>query len=441
MKRDLLSMLLQWKEDPLRMPLILRGARQVGKSWLVRELGKEFENFIELNFDEDENICSFFNNHLSLQDILERIQFYTGKKIKNGQTLLFFDEIQECPRAIKMLRYFKEKIPELHVIVAGSLLDFELDKSGLPVGRVQFLFLYPLSFGEFLNAMGRSDLREYIHSSIKDQSIHAILLELLKVYMWLGGLPAIVSAWIKYRDAEKCQSLQDSHLIAYQQDFHKYARKNQIPYVEKVFLSIPQQLGNKFKYKHVDHETKSTTIKNALELLIKAGIAYPCFHTPGQGIPLGANKDEKKYKIFFFDIGIAQRISGLKLREWVTMPIDVQHLGSIAEQLVAQEYAAYSSSTRPCELYYWQREEAGSNAEVDFLFVKDNAIIPVEVKSGIKGGMKSMITFLNSHPHSSYGLKISQKLSSDNGNIHEICLYALEYWLRQDKWDAPLPST
>lgn len=431
MKRDLLKQLLSWKTDPLRMPLIIRGARQVGKSWLVREFGKTFENFIELNFDEDENTKAFFESQLSLQDILDRIQFYTGKKIENGKTLLFLDEIQECPRALKMLRYFKEKIPELHVIVAGSLLDFLLDKEGLPVGRVQFLFLYPLSFGEFLDASGRSDLREYIHSTIKDPSIHSLLLELLKIYMWLGGLPAVVHAWITYRDAEKCQALQDSIMIAYNQDFHKYARKNQIPSVEKVFLSIPQQLGNKFKYKHVDHETKSNTIKNALELLIKAGIAYPSYHTGGQGIPLGANKDEKKYKVFFFDMGLAQRILGLRLRDWVIMPVDVQHMGSIAEQFVAQEYIAYSPPTKPSELFYWQREEQGSNAEIDFLWVKNNMIIPVEVKSGVKGGMKSMLAFLNSHPHSTMGLKISQKMPSLHGNIQEICLYEIEAWLKE----------
>lgn len=431
MKRDLFGELIKWKNDPLQMPLILRGARQVGKSWLVREFGKEFEYFIELNFDEDENLSHFFNSHLTLPQILDRIQFYTEKKIIHGKTLLFFDEIQECPNALKILRYFKEKHSGLHVIAAGSLLDFYLDKLGLPVGRVQFLFLYPLSFGEFLNAIGKPDLRHYIHTLIYDQSIHRILLEYLKTYMWLGGLPAVVSTWIDYQDPEKCQFLQDQILIAYKQDFNKYARKNQIENVEKVFLSVPQQLGKKFKYVHVDSEIKNNTLKNALELLIKAGVAHPCYHSSGQGIPLGANKNEKMFKIFFFDIGLAQRILGLRLRDWATMPIDVQHLGAIAEQLVAQEYIAYSSLTNPCEIFYWQREEPGSNAEVDFLFVKNGSIVPVEVKSGIKGGMKSITTFLNSHLHSTYGLKISQSLHHEAHHLQEICFYEIEAWLKE----------
>ncbi len=162
MQRDLMGKLFQWRDDPLRMPLILRGARKVGKSWLVNAFSEHFEHFIELNFDLDEQACELFMGRLEVQRILEKIQLYSGTKVVTGKTLLFLDEIQECPAALKMLRYFKEQCPELHVIAAGSLLDFILEKVGMPVGRVQFLYCYPLSFAEFLTVSGRDDLREYI---------------------------------------------------------------------------------------------------------------------------------------------------------------------------------------------------------------------------------------------------------------------------------------
>jgi predicted AAA+ superfamily ATPase len=176
------------------MPLILRGARQVGKSWLANRLAKHFPHFIELNFDADEEACRLFTGNPDINHLLEKLSLYAGKKIEPGKTLLFLDEIQECPAALKMLRYFKEKCPELHVTAAGSLLDFLLEKIGIPVGRVQFLYCYPLSFGEFLTVSGRSDLREYIKSKEIDRVIHLQLLELLKTYMWLGGMPAVVDA-------------------------------------------------------------------------------------------------------------------------------------------------------------------------------------------------------------------------------------------------------
>ncbi len=429
MHRDLLKNLLIWRDSPLRMPLILRGARQVGKSWLVKAFSEHFTHFIELNFDLDTTACDLFSGKLDIPDILEKIRFYTGRKTEYGKTLLFLDEIQECPAALKALRYFKEQCPELHVIAAGSLLDFSLETLGMPVGRVEFLYCHPLSFGEFLTAIGRPELRKYIAKPEVDETIHKQLLAFLKTYMWLGGMPAVVDTWIKYGDEVKCRSLQDRILTAYQQDFLKYTKKNQIANVERVFLSVPKQLGDKFKYNAIDETIKSHSLKNALSLLIMAGIVHPCFHTSGQGLPLGANKNERRFKVFFFDIGLAQRLMGLTLKAWVTTPIDVKYLGAMAEQFIAQEYIAYSNPEKPSALYYWHRETPGSNAEIDFLFIKDNQIVPVEVKSGIKGGMKSIKQFLDTHPNTTFGLKISQGLKQTHGSLQEISLYGLEAWL------------
>lgn len=429
MKRDLFAELLEWKKHPLRKPLILRGARQVGKSWLIQELGKTFASFVEINFEKEKDAATLFKDNINLPELLERLSIYKGKKIVPGETLLFLDEIQESENAIKTLRYFKEELPELHVVAAGSLIEFALEDVGLPVGRVQFMYLYPLSFGEFLTALGRDDLRGYVRSQNVEKAIHDQLLDLLKNYMWLGGLPAVVSSWLNFKDAGLAHETQDEIIQAYRQDFSKYARLRQIPHVARVFDSIPAQLGNKFKYSRVESEVKVQPVKNALTLLEKAGIAIPAYHTSGQGLPLGADKDEKKFKVFFFDIGLAQRILGLDLKKWVISDLKVINIGAVAEQLVAQEFLAYSSPKNKEELFYWQRESPSSNAEVDLLAVKDNMVVPIEVKSGLKGGMKSMQMFLNTHLNSKYGLKISEQNFSSHGNIREVPLYGIEAWL------------
>ena len=431
MHRDLLSYLDSWRDDPLRMPLILRGARQVGKSWLAKELGKRFDYFIEINFDLDADAKLLFQHTGQAQHILTKLEFYSGQKVIAGKTLVFLDEIQECPNALKMLRYFKEQHPELHIIAAGSLLEFLLDEIGVPVGRVQFLYVTPLSFAEFLSVSGKQHLRDYLDSKLIDPVIHKQLLEELRNYMWLGGMPAVVDAWLRYHDGERCQRLQDNLLTSYRQDFLKYARKNQVPHIEHVFMSIAQQLGKKFKYASIDNDIKSATLKNALALLIKAGVALPCYQSSGHALPLAANKNSRHFKIFFFDIGLLQRLLKCNLRDWVCAKMDVNYLGSLAEQLVAQEYVAYSSPSEAQELYYWHRESKGANAEVDFLFVKKR-IYPVEVKSGIKGGMKSLHVFLKEHPHTPVGLKISQAMPGQQENIEEIPLYGLHAWLKSE---------
>ncbi len=430
MKRTLLNELIDWKTQPLRMPLIIRGARQVGKSWLIDEFSKQFKSYVKINFDKQEKAKTIFAGDINIPTILERLSLYAGQTIIPGETLLFFDEAQECENCLKALRYFKEECTELHVIAAGSLIDFTLEKIGVPVGRVQFLYLYPLSFTEFLIANNRRDLVTYIDSQKSDLLIHETINDFLKTYLWLGGMPAVVAAWLQYKNAVECQKLQEAIILSYKQDFEKYAKKNQITNVEKVFESIPLQLGCKFKFTNVDEGLKALPVKQALLLLIKAGIAHPCHHSSGQTILLAAEKDNKKFKIFFIDVGLAQKMLGLNLKDWVTQALDLKILGSIAEQLVAQEYIAYSKSSAPSELYYWHREEKSSNAEVDFLFTKRGKVFPVEVKAGIKGGMKSLNSFLNTHPNSPFGLKISNNVYSVQPSFEEIALYGIAAWFK-----------
>lgn len=326
------------------------------------------------------------------------------------------------------MRYFKEELPQLHVIAAGSLLEFTLEKMGIAVGRVDYLFLYPLSFMEFLDAQNRGDLRDAIIQQNVDAASHELVLDYLKNYMWLGGMPAVVDTWIQHNDVALCQRVQDRIIGNYEDDFQKYAKKHQIETVGKVFRSIGKQLGQKFQYSNVDNDMKTYPIKQGLHLLFKAGVAHQCFHTSGHAYPLNAEINEKKFKVFLFDIGIAHRLLGLDLAEWVTTPFEMEYLGESAEQLIAQEFIAYSNPSKPCELYYWQNESKSGNAEIDFIAVKENKIVPIEVKSGVKGGMKSLRVFFEMHPKSTYGVKISQGKFSVHGNLEEIPLYGLAGW-------------
>ncbi len=432
MKRDLLRKFIDWKTHPLRVPLIVRGARQVGKSWLIRELGKTFSSFVEINFDKEKKAPALFSGDLDVKKIIEKIALYKKQQIIPGETLLFLDEIQECEDAIKALRYFKEDLPELHVIAAGSLLDFALNKLGIPVGRVQFLYLYPLSFAEFLTALDRSDLRMAILDQKIVSPIFELICDLLKTYTLLGGMPEVLACWLNTKDYNLCQELQNRIVTSYRQDFNKYAARHQIEPLNKVFNSIPLQIGNKFKYSNVDKDSAAYPIKQALSLLQTAGVCYKCFHSSGQAFPLGATIDERKFKVYALDIGLMQRMLGINLQEWIVQPFEIKYLGAVAEQLVAQEIIAYSNNTQPAELYYWHREAKGSNAEVDFLLHKDNVIIPAEVKSGSKGGMKSLQLFLATHKNSPYGLKIAEGIFVKHNNIHEIPLYGLESWFCDD---------
>ena len=333
MNRDLYTELLHGKEHERRKPLLLRGARQVGKSWLVRELGRQFDYFIELNFETKKQYKEIFSTGLDAEIILERIRFFTGIPIIPGKTLLFLDEIQACEPALESLRYFKENVPELHVIAAGSLLDFALEKIGIPVGRLQFLYLHPLSFGEFLTATRRSDLRDYIARGEVDQIIHNKLLEEVKTYMWLGGMPEAVQTWINSRNINESLDVLDELVLSYKQDIPKYTKLHNVPHVEYLFDAIPRQLGRKFVYKNIDPEIRSYVFKNALSCLEKAGIVHVVYHTHAQGLPLGAEIDHRRFKVYGFDIGIIQRLLGFNPEKWLTTPISVKHLGAIVEQL------------------------------------------------------------------------------------------------------------
>ncbi len=429
MQRTIYKQLQAWRNSPVRKSLLIRGARQVGKTWLVRQFGNEFENLVELNFEENPELKTFFDGNLDPAIITTNLSNYFGVKITPGETLLFFDEIQACPRAITAMRYFHEKMPQLHVIGAGSLIEFELENISIPVGRIESIYLYPLSFREYLVAIGRDDLcimlAENAFGHI-EEPIHRQLLAHVRDHSIIGGMPEVVHHFIKTANIAECQKLQTDIIETYRKDFAKYAKRAQIKYLRMVFDAAPRLLGNKFIHAHVSSEIKSREIGAALDLLEMAGVVYKVHHSSCDGIPLGASVDTKKFKVLFFDVGLAQRLLGLDIRPLLLDPnIMTVNKGSIAELFVGLELIAYGDFDQAPKLYYWHRESRGALAEVDYVTTLGSSIVPIEVKSGATGKMHSLKQFL-SQGKAGFGLKVSQAGFSKENNIYNIPLYGIE---------------
>ncbi|MFA6175549.1 MAG: ATP-binding protein [Phycisphaerae bacterium] len=399
MKRHIDQYLLNWKQISGRKVLLVRGARQVGKTYSIRTLAKRFRYKLEVNFEEDPAIKSFFEGSLSPQHICEKLSAYFNVPIVEGETLLFFDEIQACPNALKSLRFFYEKMPDLHVVAAGSLLELAIGEiPSFGVGRISSLFMYPMTFGEFLIVTESQALSEILNSSYDkpiDAAFHQRLMEKFRVYSIIGGMPSIVESYRVHRDMRKCQNLIDELVINFQDDFAKYREQSDLPVLQEVFSSIVQQTGRKFKYSNISTENKTYHYKRALDLLVKAGLAHKVYHTSARGVPLGAQVDDKKFKVLLWDIGVYQRLLGLNLSEFLVQDdCELINKGSFAELFVGLEFIGNSSPLTREQLYYWHREARSSNAELDYVIQKDTEIIPVEVKSGIRGKLQSMNIFI-----------------------------------------------
>ncbi len=422
MKRKIESYLTEWKNKKGRKILLVRGARQVGKTWSIRELGKTFKFFIEVNFEEEPELNSIFQTSRNPSLIREKLSAYFHTPIIEDETLLFFDEVQACPECIQSLRFFNEKLPDLHVAAAGSLLEFTLNEiSSFGVGRITSIFMYPLSFEEFLWANNYNTLYTMVCSTTKqqpiDDAIHLKLLELAKTYMLIGGLPFIVKEYILNHDIIGCHHLLDSLITTYQDDFSKYKHKANAIKLTQTFSSIANQTGDKFTYGKVSHPDSSSGYKECLDLLIQAGLAYRCFHTSAQGTPLGATIKPNRFKVFHFDLGIYQRLAGLGVAQYLVTDFkELINKGEIAELFVALELIeAQSPYSRPT-LFYWHREARSSNAEVDFVIQRGIDIIPVEVKSGTRGSMQSMHLFLKNHD-SETGIRLSHENCAEYGKV------------------------
>lgn len=431
MRRDIEKELISWKLQKGRYPLIIRGARQVGKSYLVETFGKaHFQNSVVVNLEFQPQLKDCFQS-LDPSEIINKLQLILGVQIKEDNTLLFLDEIQECPQAIMSLRYFKEKMPELSVIAAGSLLEFALRSPDfkMPVGRILFLYLEPLSFSEYLDATGNQNLRQFL-SEVKltdsiDDVIHKKLLELLRIYLIVGGMPAVLKEYLSSNDLINCQRIQTGLLQTYRSDFGKYAKISQHKYLQKVFDMAPRLVGQRIKYSNIDTDTRSRDLKNALNLLALAGIIKPIYLTKASGLPLGAQINEQRFKINFLDVGLMQNSCGLQGRLSVEEDFMQINVGAVAEQFVGQELTEYSDRHQQASLYFWAREKKGSMAEVDYVINIGSDILPVEVKSGKEGKLKSLRMFIENKKSKS-GIRFSQDKLSYYDKILSIPIYMVE---------------
>ncbi len=430
MKRAIDAELLQWKKNKNRKILLVRGARQVGKTYSVRTLGKEFDYFLEINFEEDPKLASFFSGSLNPFEICEKLSIFSGVDIVPRKTLLFFDEIQACPNALKALRFFYEKMPDLHVVAAGSLLEFIISEiPSFGVGRIESLFMYPMTFSEYLTASGNEKLNKLIMSSSLnypvDPVIHEKILEKVKIFQIIGGMPEVVKTYIKDYNFKSCQMVIDNLLTSLVDDFAKYKKRSPVVHLQEVFTSIVHQAGKKFKYSNIASSGSQRSFKNALELLIKAGLAYKVHHTSARGIPLAAQINHNKFKVIIFDSGIYQRILGLDLaKQMVSDFSTLINRGNLSEIFVGLELiAGFSPYSRP-ELFYWHREARSSNAEIDYLISRNTEIIPMEVKAGTKGQMQSLHLFLKER-NLKKGLRISHENFAKYGKIQTVPIYAV----------------
>ncbi|MCP4603058.1 MAG: ATP-binding protein [Proteobacteria bacterium] len=416
-KRHIHKKLLSWKDDPRRKVLLIRGARQVGKTFSVRELGQTFEHFCEVNFEEQLEVKQFFARSLDPHEIITKLSLYFDTPIEQSKTLLFFDEIQACPNALQALRFFHEKLPGLHVVAAGSLLEFVLSEiPSFGVGRIESLFMYPVTFDEFLVAAGKGGLEELIKDASPSRPIdpvfHNKLIDQLKIFQILGGMPEVVATYLATNDFGKCQKAIDNLVVSLSDDFAKYKTRSPVVKLRETFQSIVRQTGGKFKYTNIS-EQRSSGYKDALDILVKAGLAYKICHSAARGLPLGSQVNSKKFKMLIFDTGIYQRVLGLDLSAHIASDhTALINRGDLAELFTGLALIA----TRPFhvrpELHYWHREARSSNAEVDYVISVKDRIIPIEVKAGTKGQMQSMFIFVNER-----GLRQGVRISTENFGI------------------------
>ncbi|QTA83954.1 DUF4143 [Desulfonema limicola] len=436
LKRNIDDLLSAWKQSSTRQPLLVRGARQIGKTFSITNFGKnQFDNIVTINFEEHPEFTQCFTS-MDVSEIIEKISIISGMEIYPGKTLFFLDEIQECPSAIMSLRYFYEKMPELHVIGAGSLVEFALKSPNfrMPVGRISSLSMEPMSFFEFLDAMSFQKLRQHLEKVDIQTGIepvfHEKLTMLLRKYLIIGGMPGLVSAYADNASPEQIKILQSSILQTYQADFAKYASTAQHKYLKDVFLAVPRLTGSQCKYSHINPHVQSRDIKNALNLLTDARCLHQVFHSSGMGIPLESQVNPKKFKLLFLDVGLMQRSLGLDSRLMLEKDIMTINSGSVSEQFIGQQLMASINCYEDKKLYFWTREKKNSNAEVDYLTTLGSSVFPVEVKSGKTGTLKSLRIFLDEHPECPFGIRFSMNELSMYDQVLSIPLYMAEQWKR-----------
>lgn len=381
LKRSAISELIRWKDSAERKPMVLKGARQVGKTWLMREFGQNYyDNFVYFNFDEEDELKSIFETNKNPHRIIELLSMICGEKIEPGKTLIIFDEIQECPEALNTLKYFKEKANEYHAIAAGSLLGTLLAKpKSYPVGMVNLLDIYPLTFDEFLEATD-SGLYAYYESIKKDRQIEEIfhnrLLEAYNYYLIIGGMPECVSSWVKYKDPAKVSQIQRELIEVYENDFSKHNGKVNSGRILMVFRSIVAQLAKpneKFMYGAVREGGRARDFEEAIEWLVSAGMLNRVYNVSKMEHPLSAFDKLDQFKLFVFDTGLLKHMAGID-NGAILLKTDYQFKGPLTENYVLQQLRG--------QFEVEPRYYSDKNSEIDFVLQNGMEIIPIEAKGG-----------------------------------------------------------
>lgn len=406
-KRHIDRALEEWKNSPRLKPLLLRGARQIGKSRSVRNLGEKFEYFVEVNFEFQPNVKRLFQEVTDVREIVNRLSILFNTPIESGRTLLFLDEIQSCPDAIHSLWAFKEQLPKLHVAAAGSLLEFALHKMpSFGVGRIKSMFMYPMSFDEFLMACGYDSWvvakNACSYTNPVPAELHSQLVQQFRSFLMVGGMPASVAAWVETKDYNACAEELADIQQTYYDDFVKYDDRIDTTLLRNTLRSVVMQTGSKFVYSSVDGTYRAEQVKQALSMLKDAGLIKVVQYSAGNGLPLGAEINDKFRKYNYLDSGLLMRVLDLELGS--SAPVeelvlagtaeDLVNKGQLTEMVAGWEMVKYKSPAVSHDLYYWENISKGTTAEIDYLTAQDFKVVPVEIKAGTSGKMKSLRLFM-----------------------------------------------
>ena len=430
MYRTAINQLKIWKEDDGRKPLVVRGARQVGKTWLLKEFARTcFKNALYVNFEDDTQLQTLFIEDFNLERIINVLQIYTGEAVYPGDTLIILDEVQAAERGITSLKYFCEKAPEIHVVAAGSLLGISMPKkSSFPVGKVDFLDLNPMTFSEFLIAIGETRLVDLLKG--KDWSSISIfkvrLTELLKTYYYVGGMPEVVSAYIQERDWKRVRRIQKSILLAYEADFSKHAPGNVLPRIRMVWQSLAAQLAKenkKFIYGSLRPGARAKDFELAIQWLADAGLVHKTCRVSKPELPLTAFEELSVFKLYLVDVGLLAAICDLPLETMIQgNDLFLQYKGALTEQFVSQQLC--SSDVE--KIAYWTNDR--STSEVDFIVQKEGRIIPIEVKAEVNLRARSFKFFCEKYQPQT-ALRFSMKDYKKESWMINLPLYTIEYAL------------
>ena len=433
--RNIDAALLEWKDDPFRKPMLLRGARQTGKTTTVRHFAQQFESFVEINFEKDDRLLSVFEKDLDIKRILGLLEGIVRKKIVPGKTLLFLDEIQLCPRAVSALRYFYEDLPELHVIATGSLLEFVFSKiKDFGVGRIRNAFIYPFSFSEFAKALENDILIDRMHNATFTNPLsemeHSMLLDLLKTFVIVGGMPAAVGAYAQTHSFLDVERMHKDIMTSLKADFGKYDGRVPAERIRNTLSSVISQTGGKFIYTNSMLELSYKQAKEATDLLERSKLIVSVMSCYANGIPLGGDINPKSNKFLLLDTGLYLHECKLNIADLAMRPTtEFINTGKLAEMLVGLELLKSGDPFRENSLFYWHREATNSTAEVDYLTQRNDTVLPIEVKSGTRGAMKSL-HMLMAEKKLSLGIRTSQENLGELGNIRIIPHYLISDWKR-----------